>query len=209
MRKVAGKPLGPDRLDRPIPRRPRREPNERLGQWSRRARDAQPDAWHRPWEWMGRQQGVRRQPRRRVAVLDFDATYCGRCSCNSLASPSPPSHPPALRQTAAESPPLTKRLPEWQRCARGGGGMAGMPETRVFPGRPAKKRRGRPVTWCLPAQPNQRVRLPRPLGFPGTEQPLPLFRRRSRVPWRSAESGRAGAWLSLQPVPLSLAAPEV
>lgn len=43
-------------------------------------------------------------------------------------------------------------------------------------------------------------------GFQAPSSPLASFRRRSRVRWLSAEPGRAGVWLSLQLVPLSLAA---
>lgn len=163
----------------------------------------QPDAWHGPWEWMGRQQGIRRQPRLSVDMLDFDAKYCGRRSCNSLASPWPPFRSPALRQTAAESPPLTARPPRAAAVPEGrrrGGGDAGDSGSSLE-GQPRRGGGG----WSRGASRRSPVTESRSRGRSGFQAPSSP----SRHPGAAAEGAgpaqsRGGG--SLQPAPLTLAA---
>lgn len=145
-----------------------------------------PHAWHRPWEWMGPQQGFGGSLAREWIRLTLTQNTVGAAA----ASPPPPSPPRAAADCGGI--PATHEAPSRAAAGtRGGGGLAGMPETRVSPGRPAREGRG---GWSR--------------GAPGAALATSPAAQAARVSRhgaaRSAEPGRAGVVLSPQPVPPSV-----
>lgn len=104
----------------------------------------------RPDPWHGTTARIRRRPRLRVDMLDLDAKYCGRCSCNSLTSPSSPFLPPRcgrLRRSPRHSRSAFPSSSGTQGAGAGWRGWRGCRDAGL-PGKASGEGEGESVTWC-------------------------------------------------------------
>lgn len=82
--------------------------------------------------WEDRKGRIRRQPCRKVGMLDLGAKQCGRCGCDSLVSP-PRRVEAEPRLPLAEHSPAPLRRVSRERMA-GAAGRRGCPSSKQGPG---------------------------------------------------------------------------